>query len=302
LAELPRIISKLIGIFEKNYHTSGNVWGVELRTPQISEQEPSSESKILIISTKEIAIRAIKEIIFEFLVRRNAEFLDADILVSNELKELIRSNIDERLGRYVDIIKGLSRLAKSRSGIDFVFIDYSLAPELLHFSSDTHRSLIQPVLEKISALPNRELLVYDPLEYLTLKTYEKQIGKQVFHILEKVSIDGKRSLGNYIVKEPCIVTRRFNTNLRKYLDSMFTDLVFHPLSGNLVPCCGEFMWITSPKIALNNAKEILKMLSHYSRKILTLCPSANFIFSVAQRFYEELRDIEIKDLIGAVAT
>ncbi|MCR8453944.1 MAG: hypothetical protein NDP13_03045 [Crenarchaeota archaeon] len=301
MRDFPSIINELLNAFRENFERSGNVWGFEVEIPYIQEQKFISNGRMLALSTNEILIRAIKEAIFEFLIHENAEYLDAKLLKSVELKRFVENNVAKNMEKYLSILRRLNHLAQAKN-ISFVHLAASVAPEIMHFNPSAHISVISPVLEKLSSIPCEEILVYDPIEYLILKAYEARIGKKVYHILEKLSFE-KRSLSErFIIKDPCILTRKANINLRNYVNNILENLIHHPLSGSLTICCGEFMWITAPKIALNNAGEVLRALSSYSPRILTLCPSATFLFSVAKRFFTDLQNVKIVDLTEVITT
>lgn len=299
MEDLPSIIRKLLRVFEENFKTLGNIWGFKIAIPQALGQKVAPSEETIILSTNETLLRAVKEAIFEFLAHEEAECLYAEKLSTNELRRFVEDNLEKNMRKYLSVIEKLKSLAKTKN-MGFVHLNISLAPELMHFAPDTHKTLISPILDGLHRLAGRELVVYDPLEYLVLKAYESQINKKVYHFLERINFEKHSLSERFIVKDPCILSRRANIDLRKFINSILENLIHHPLSGNLTICCGEFMWITAPRIALNNAREILRILSSYSPRIITLCPSAMFLFSVAQRFFDDIRDIRIVDLLEII--
>ncbi len=301
MRETSKIVARLIDTFVKNYNTRGDIWGIDIPTWQLEcGEKPSENAGSLVLATKEITIRAVKEAIFEFLLKEELDILDSEILASDEFRKFVENRLDRNLEPYLTTIRNLEKLVRLHDTLAFSYANFSLAPELLYFDPNIHKSLIKPVLEEIKALPGNEIFVYDPLEYYALKPYEKFIEKKVGYALEV--LNNKTSVAEkFVVKEPCLLTRKFGFDLRRTIGRLLDNLIFHPLSGNLTVCCGEFMWFVAPKIAFNNAREILRMLSHYSRRILVICPSAAFLFKIAKLFDDELKGIEIRDLLDILA-
>ncbi len=303
-------IKELIKYFKSNYQQYGDIFGAGQFLPSIKEFVPKTEhSNICLFFSSDLILNAWRESVLSYFIALNIKHP----CVENYKKTLKNNNLMEESGRKVDKFAGIAKrlfeiTKKINPETGIITYPKTLGIELFMYGyEDLFYLLNKDIVDLINDISPSHLLVYDPLDMLSLSLLDKKMGLKttieyaIKYIAKNISSDVETNADStYILQESCILTRWMNITdtLEDLQKSLGLNIIRHPLGKELTVCCGEFIWLLDPTVALNNARERLSSLSHVGGKnIIVLCPHSLYLFTIAMKMYKDtLGDINIIEI------
>ncbi len=297
-------IRELLMFFTENYRKYGNIFGFGLENyGYIEEIKPAATCLFFSADT---VLCGLKYLLLKRMIEDCVEFPTVEYY-RKVLGEISNDDIAKE-GFHEIMSRTRNLLHKINPDVGFFFYDRSLDMSLYVNGLDDvfyeeNRSLIRFLQEdKVNSV-----VVYAPSDYLALRLLfnKYNVKIKIIHLLEFISshVDELEVRGNrakFVLQESCIINRWLGK--KSIYDVLHRiggiDIYTHPLSGDLTVCCGEYLWLTRPLLAIRNATERLKGLIHMgSTSIIVACPSALFLFRLATKFCDECpEDIQIYDI------